>query len=54
MPGRSGTPRMVIFASEVSWVTPEIIAFSSMPLSSSQIHVPGVSENVERTCRVTP
>ena len=39
-PGRSGTPKIVSFASEVSCVTPEMIAFSSNCSSSSRIHVP--------------
>ena len=39
-PGRSGTPISVNFASEVSCVTPEMIAFSSNCSSSSRIHVP--------------
>ena len=39
-PGRSGTPRIVTFASDVSCVTPEMIAFSSIASSSSWIHVP--------------
>jgi hypothetical protein len=45
---------MVTFASVVSCVTPEIIAFSSICSSSRRIQVPSASENVERTCRVTP
>jgi len=53
-PGRSGTPTIDTFASEVSWVTPETIAFSSTRASSSPIHVPSPSTNVERTRRGTP
>ena len=53
-PGRSGTPIIVSFASEVSCVTPEMIAFSSNSSSSSRIHVPCDSLKVERTCRRTP
>src|SRR2546430_9695663 len=43
------TPMIVTFASEVSCVTPEMIAFSSMRSSSSPIHVPSAAENDERT-----
>ena len=44
-PGRSGTPISVSLASEVSCVTPEMIAFSSNFSSSSRIHVPsGLAE----------
>ena len=54
-PTRSGTPITVILASLRSWATPEISAcsmgfsFSSMCLT----HVPGLSENDERTCTGT-
>ena len=41
-------------ASSTSWVTPAIIAFSSILSSSSPIQVPSSSANVERTCSVTP
>ena len=34
MPGRSGTPTTVILASEVSCMTPEMIAFSTLSSSS--------------------
>ena len=53
-PGRSGTPMSVNLASEVSCVTPEMIAFSSNSSSSSRIHVPSASLKVDRTCRRTP
>ncbi len=53
-PGRSGMPMIDTFASEVSWVTPEMIAFSSMTSSSSPIQVPSPSTNVERTRSFTP
>jgi hypothetical protein len=54
-PGRSGTPSTVTFASEVSWMTPEMIAFSSIGSSSSpRIHVPSSPVKVERTCTETP
>ena len=54
MPGRSGTASTVAFASEVSCVTPEMIAFSSTRSSSSLIHVPSLSLNAERTWSGTP
>ena len=54
MPGRSGTASTVAFASEVSCVTPEMIAFSSTRFSSSPIHVPSLSPNAERTWSGTP
>ena len=53
-PGWSGTPMIETFASEVSWVTPEMIAFSSTTLSSSPIQVPSPASNVERTRSFTP
>ncbi len=34
-------------------MTPEMIAFSSTGSSSSTIHVPSASENVDRTCSRT-
>ena len=54
MPGLSGTASTVAFASEVSCVTPEMIAFSSTRSSSSLIHVPSLSLNAERTWSGTP
>ncbi len=53
-PGRSGTPMIETFASEVSCVTPEMIAFSSTAASSSPIQVPSPRSNVERTWSRTP
>ena len=53
-PGWSGAPRMTTFASDVSWVTPEMIAFSSIASSSSPIQVPSPSTKVERTRSLTP
>ena len=53
-PGRSGTPKIVSLASEVSCVTPEMIAFSSNCSSSSRIQVPGSPLKVDRTCSRTP
>ena len=52
-PGRSGTPRIVTFASPVSCATPEMIACSSMS-SSLTTHVPSASLNDERTWIFTP
>ena len=52
-PGRSGTSASVIFASDSSWATPEMIA-CSIRSSSSVIHVPDSSENEERTWTFTP
>ena len=52
MPGWSGTPVIVIFASESSATTPVMIA-CSMVGSSSVIHVPGSQVKLERTCNVT-
>jgi len=54
MPGRSGTASTVAFASEMSCVTPEMIAFSSTRFSSLTIHVPSLSPNAERTWSGTP
>ena len=54
MPGLSGTASTVAFASEVSCVTPEMIAFSSTRSFSSLIHVPSLSLNAERTWIGTP
>ena len=48
-PGRSGTLRTVAFASEVSCVTPDTIAFSSTSSPSSPIHVPSLSLKADRT-----
>ena len=53
-PGWSGTSTITTFASDVSWVTPEMIAFSSNASSSSPIHVPSPSSNVDRTRSFTP
>ena len=53
MPTWSGTPVIVTFASEVSWVTPEMIA-ASMDSSSSLTQVPGSQVKLERTCTATP
>ena len=52
MPGRSGTPATVIFASDVSSVMAETMA-SSMVGSSSTIQVPGSQVKLERTCSGT-
>ena len=52
-PGRSGTSRMVTFASDVSCVTPEMIACSIVASASLTI-VPGLSLKDERTCSTTP
>ena len=46
MPGKSGTPRMVSLASDVSWAIPLMTA-CSMVVSFTQ--VPGLSLNDERT-----
>ena len=48
------TPSTSYTASSTVCVTPEINAFSSIRSSSSLIHVPGSSVNVERTCTFTP
>ncbi len=53
-PGWSGTPMIETFASDVSWVTPEMIAFSSTTPASSPIQVPSPRSNVERTRSFTP
>src|SRR6266508_1084136 len=53
IPGRSGTPRIVAFASEVSCAIPEMIARSS-DSPSVTTRVPSASENDERTCSGTP
>ena len=55
-PNRSAafTSRTSKTASSSVCVTPEMMAFSSMRSSSSRIHVPGSSVNVERTCSLTP
>ena len=52
-PGRSGTCSIVIFASEMSWVTPEMIA-CSIGSPSSVTHVPGAQVKLERTWIFTP
>ena len=54
MPGRSGTRKIVTFASDVSWVTPEMMAcFHALaPLLDTQ--VPGSHVNAERTWTGTP
>ncbi len=51
-PGRSGTRRIRIIASDVSWTTPETIAFS-IRSSPSWTYVPGSPWNDERTCSTT-
>ena len=54
-PGRSGTCSIVIFASEMSCVTPEMIACSIdsvVSIGSSVTHVPGAHVKLERTCTV--
>ncbi len=51
-PGRSGTPDTVIFDSDVSWVTAEMMAFSME--ASSVTHVPGAHVKALRTCSFTP
>ncbi len=48
MPGRSGTWKIVTFASETSWVTPEMIG-CSMFGSSSVTQVPCSQVKLERT-----
>ena len=64
MPGRSGTPVIVTLASEVSWVTAEMIACSMLvssllgalllvSLPASVIHVPGSHVKLDRTWRGT-
>ena len=53
IPGRSGTPRIVAFASDVSCAIPEMIALSS-PSGSVTTRVPSAAENDERTCSGTP
>jgi hypothetical protein len=52
MPGLSGTRTRVTLASEVSWGTPETMAFS-MRSSSSRTQVPCSLVKLERTCRTT-
>ena len=53
IPGRSGTPRIVTFASPVSLAIPEMIACSSTS-SSFTTQVPSASANDERTWIGTP
>ena len=53
MPGLSGTPDTVTFASLTSWVTAETIA-CSIDWSSSVIQVPGSQVKADRTCSLTP
>ena len=53
MPGRSGTPDTVTFASDRSWVMARTTA-CSMDGSSSVTHVPGSQVKAERTCNRTP
>ena len=48
MPGRSGTRKIVTFASETSWVTPEMIG-ASIPCSSSCTQVPVSHVKLDRT-----
>ncbi len=52
MPGLSGTPAIVTFASDVSCTTAETMA-CSMEGSSSTTHVPGSQVKLERTCNGT-
>ena len=57
-PGRSGTCSIVTFASDVSCVTPEMIACSidsvaSIDASSSVTQVPGAQVKLERTWTLT-
>ena len=52
MPGRSGTPVTVTLASDVSWVTAEMMA-CSIDGSSSTTQVPGSQVKLERTCSGT-
>ena len=52
IPGRSGTWKIVTFASEASWVTPEMIG-CSMFGSSSCTQVPGSQVKLDRTCTGT-
>ena len=52
IPGWSGTSATVTLASEVSWVTPEMMACSIAP--SSLTHVPGSHVKLDRTCRTPP
>src|SRR6476661_9877354 len=51
-PGRSGTCSIVIFASDTSWVTPEMIA-ASIKGTSSTTQVPGAQVKLDRTCNGT-
>ena len=53
MPGRSGTPEIVILASVVSWAIPEMMARSSTS-SSLTIQLPSSVVNDERTWIGTP
>ena len=53
MPGWSGTPVTVTLASDVSWVTAEMIG-CSIEGSSSVTQVPGSQVKLERTCSGTP
>ena len=61
LPGTSGTPTTVIFASLRSVATPEMIGSSTIPsffaasaaAASLRTYVPTRFENEERTCRVT-
>ena len=52
MPGWSGTSATVTLASDVSWVTPEMMACSTDP--SSLTHVPASHVKLDRTCSTTP
>ena len=52
MPGRSGTPITVIFASSREWATP-LTTRDSMISSSSQTSVPGTSVKLDSTCSRT-
>ena len=54
MPGRSGTRKIVTFASEVSWVTPEMIGCSMLRLLFACTQVPGSQVKLDRTCTGTP
>ena len=49
MPGRSGTPMTVTFASLTSVTTPEMIGSSMLWAPRSVTHVPGSQVNAERT-----
>ena len=50
---RGADPADAVEGSQSVCATPLMIAFSSTGSSSSTIHVPSASENVDRTCRRT-